>query len=296
MIISASRRTDIPAFYADWFMQRIRDGVCTVPNPFNAKQVSTISLLPEDVDAVVFWTRNARPLLPRLRELDASGYNYLFLYTVLDYPSWLETNSPPLDSAINTFRALANQIGPDRIVWRYDPLVFTPALNAEYHREKFAEIARRLNGQTHQVKISVMDEYAKTRRRMAEVPDQPVLSKEELASRPDFQTLMRDMASIAAAHGMEIHSCAETIDLTPFGIQPGKCMDDELLNRLFGLELLDKKDPSQRQYCLCTVSRDIGMYNSCLFGCQYCYATTSFEQSKERYKLHDPANSSLIGA
>ena len=274
-------------------MQRIRAGVCTVPNPFNAKQVSIISLLPHDVDAIVFWTRNARPMLPHLHELDRLGYPSLFLYTLLDYPSWLETNTPPLDSAVAAVQALADQIGPDRVIWRYDPLVFTPALDFDFHRHKFAEIAKRLSGYTHRVKISIMDDYAKTRRRMSQLPDQVLLSKDELVEMPQFGELMRDLASIADEAGMEIQSCAETLDLSPFGINPGKCMDDDLLSRLFDLELPYKKDPSQRLNCLCTVSRDIGMYNSCLFGCQYCYATSSFELAKLRYIQHDPSTSSL---
>ncbi len=122
MIISASRRTDIPAFYAEWFMQRIRAGYCTVPNPFNRGQVSTISLAPEDVDAIVFWTRFPRPLLPHLDELDRCGYRYYFQFTLLDYPRSLETHRPDVRQAVEAFRTLAERIGPERVIWRYDPI------------------------------------------------------------------------------------------------------------------------------------------------------------------------------
>ena len=166
MIVSASRRTDIPAFYSEWFMKRVRAGFCTVPNPFNADQVSTVSLLPEDVDALVFWTRNPRPMLRHLNELDERGYDYIFQMTLLDYPRWLETNTPPAETAIATFGAVSEHVGPARIIWRYDPLVFTRTIDAGYHRQKFGELADALHGHTERVVISVVDDYAKTRHRL----------------------------------------------------------------------------------------------------------------------------------
>ncbi len=293
MIISASRRTDIPAFYSKWFMERIRTGYCTVPNPFNAQQISQISLAPADVDVIVFWTRNPRPLMPWLTELDENGYRYIFLYTLLDYPRWLETHTPSNDTAISSFIELSDRIGPDRVVWRYDPLVFASSLDFDFHRRTFERLAAALEGYTHRVKISIMDDYVKARRRLAKANSESFLSREFLADDDGFATLMRDMAETAGRHGLELQSCAETLDLQPYGIRPGKCMDDDLLNELFALDLPYTKDPSQRSNCLCTVSRDIGMYNSCLFGCQYCYATSSFKSARERYALHDPQRSSL---
>ena len=144
MIISASRRTDIPAFYAPWFMNRMRAGYCTVPNPFNRSQVSRISLRPEDVDVIVFWTRNPRPLLPALDELDDRGYRYYFQYTLLDNPRTLDPKSPPVDAAIATFQTLAERIGPARVIWRYDPSVLSSATGADFHLERYARIAAAL--------------------------------------------------------------------------------------------------------------------------------------------------------
>src|SRR5512135_950390 len=125
MIISASRRTDIPAFYSRWFMNRVRAGYCTVPNPFNANQVKRISLLPEEVDVIVFWTRNPRPLFPFLKELDVRGVRYYFQFTLLDNPRSIDPKTPPAESALQTFRALSEQVGPARVIWRYDPLVLS---------------------------------------------------------------------------------------------------------------------------------------------------------------------------
>ena len=138
MIISASRRTDIPAFYAEWFMRRIRAGYCTVPNPYNRKQVAKVSLAPDAVDVIVFWTRNPRPLLPHLAELDRCGYRYYFQYTVMDNPRAIDPKSPAADAAIKTFRELAGIVGAERIIWRYDPIVISAATPAEFHLSTYA--------------------------------------------------------------------------------------------------------------------------------------------------------------
>ena len=146
MIISASRRTDIPAFYADWFINRVREGSCEVPNPFNPRQVATISLKPEDVDSIVFWTRSPRPLFRHLRELDGRGFFYYFQYTLLDYPAVIDSHTPPAWRALDTFRALADRIGPERVVWRYDPIVLSEITPPEYHLETFGRLAAALRG------------------------------------------------------------------------------------------------------------------------------------------------------
>lgn len=289
MIISASRRTDIPAFYAEWFMQRIRAGYCTVPNPFNRDQVSTISLAPEDVDAIVFWTRFPRPLLPHLDELDRRGYRTYFQFTLLDYPRSLETHRPDVKQAVATFRALAQRIGPERVIWRYDPILLSQEFDAAYHRRQYATLADALTGSTRRSVISLVDLYAKARRRLEQPGQPPLVDKQAWAGDPAFGDLMRFLADTAHSRGMEITSCAETIDLRPYGIRPGKCVDDDLLRRLFGIDVPTKKDPSQRPQCGCAVSRDIGAYNTCLFGCQYCYATADFEAARRRYARHDPS-------
>ena len=146
MIISASRRTDIPAFYARWFMNRIREGYCTVPNPFNPNQVSRISLKPEDVDIIVFWTRYARPLMPFLNELDDRGYRYYFLYTLMNNPRALEPKSPSHKRSLNTFQNLSNRIGMEKVIWRYDPIVFTRITDPNFHKETYQHIAEQLKG------------------------------------------------------------------------------------------------------------------------------------------------------
>jgi hypothetical protein len=296
MIISASRRTDIPAFYARWFINRIRAGYCTVPNPFNRKQITRVSLLPEDVDLLVFWTRNPKPLFTYLDELDQRGYNYYFQHTLLGYPREIEPQSPPRTTAIKTFQELTDRVGSDRVIWRYDPIVFSQLTGARYHTENYAQIAAALKNYTHRSVISVMDMYAKFRKRIDQL-NQDGLGIIEYDGSPSqrFDDLMSVIVRAAHENGMQIQSCAEDLDLTIYGIQPGKCIDDEYITATFGLEVDHRKDPGQRKACGCVASKDIGMYDSCLFGCPYCYATGNFERAKENHEQHDPESPSLVG-
>jgi len=296
MIISASRRTDIPAFYAQWFINRIRAGYCTVPNPFNPQQVSRVSLLPEDLDVIVFWTRNPRPLFPYLDELDQRGYRYYFQYTLLGYPVQIDLHAPPRAAAVSTFRALAALVGPERVIWRYDPVVFSKLTGVGYHAENYAQIAEALKGATQRSVVSLVDMYAKTRKRIAQL-NQAGLEIREVPGAPSqpFDDLMNDFVHAAQQNGLSIQSCAEEIDLSIYGIQPGKCIDDQYISATFGLQVDQRKDPSQRKACGCVVSKDIGMYDSCLFGCPYCYATSSFERARSNHAQHDPASPSLLG-
>jgi len=296
MIISASRRTDIPAFYAEWFINRIRAGFCTVPNPFNPRQISRVSLLPEDVDVIVFWTRNPKPLIPYLDELDHRSYRYYFQYTLLGYPRAIDVKGPNRETAMATFQALGQRIGPERLIWRYDPIVFSQLTGTQYHLDNYAQIAAELTGSTFRSVISVMDLYAKIRKRVKKLNAQGVGIVDYTGdSSQRFDDLMTSFARIAAEKDMQIQSCAEEIDLTVYGIQPGKCVDDDYIQATFGIEVGHQKDPSQRKACGCVVSKDIGMYDSCLFGCQYCYATGNFERAREHYEQHDPNSPSLVG-
>lgn len=296
MIISASRRTDIPAFYAAWFMNRVRAGYCAVPNPFNPRQVSRVSLQPEDVDAIVFWTRNPRPLVASLDELDERGYRYYFQYTILAYPRLLETKTPPVETAVETFCRLSERIGPQRVIWRYDPIVFSSLTDAAFHRERFTWLAERLRGFTKRVVISVVDGYRNVQARLRKLAVQGVTIPDQMPQQlAGFDELMHGLVETAMRCEMEIVSCAEELDLTGYGVQPGRCVDDALLARAFDVHLNLKKDTGQRDACGCVVSRDIGMYDSCLFGCQYCYATRSVARSAANYAAHNPESPSLLG-
>lgn len=270
VIISASRRTDLPAFHAEWFMERVRAGFCTVRNPRNSRQESRISLLPEDVEVICFWTRNPRPLIRHLDELDQRGYRYYFLFTVLDNPRFMEASAPTMKAGVRAFGQLVDRIGPERVTWRYDPIVFTVSVGGAHHEAAFSRIAASLRGKTHRVVVSFLDRYAKVERswKALREPGQQLVDP----GAAETDSLASRMAEIATEHGMEIFSCAEEIDLRPAGIRPGKCIDDAYIERVFGVGVSRLKDPSQRRSCGCVVSRDIGAYGTCPFHCAYCYA------------------------
>ncbi|HPU75793.1 MAG TPA: DUF1848 family protein, partial [Bacillota bacterium] len=157
MIISASRRTDIPAFYTKWFMNRIRQGSCVVVNPFNSSQRYCVDLAPDAVDAIVFWSKNPAPLIPHLGELDDMGYRYYFQLTICNYPRDIEQYLPPLPERIATAVELARRIGPRRVIWRYDPIIISSRTDAQFHRREFASLASALEGSTTRVVVSLMD-------------------------------------------------------------------------------------------------------------------------------------------
>ena len=273
MIISASRRTDIPKFFAEWLMDRIRDGYCRCPNPFNPKQVSVVSLRPEDVEVIVFWSKDPEPMLAHLQELDTRGFRYYFHFTVNGYPSFLEPGVPPLDKTLATFARLSAAVSPERVIWRYDPIVLTSVTDVSYHGRRFREIADALAGKTRRVVISLLDDYRGSSARLRRLAARGIrVERRVTADDPATADLPAGMARAAHESGMEITSCAEENSLENLGIKPGKCIDDEYIARVFGIHVQARKDPGQRAACGCVVSRDIGVYGTCRHGCVYCYA------------------------
>ncbi|SPF47706.1 conserved hypothetical protein [Syntrophobacter sp. SbD1] len=293
MIVSVSRRTDIPAFYSDWFLNRVRQGWCLVPNPFNSNQVSRVDMTPGEVDAFVFWSRNPRPLMQYLDELDDLGFRYYFLFTLIGYPRPIEPGAPPLSLSINTFQKLSARVGPQRVIWRYDPIVLSDISGTVFHESNFRMVAEELKGAAGRCVISFVKPYRKTRARMeaaAKGGTDPV----DFGS-PQIRGFLSEIARTARENHMEIFSCASEQDLSDFGINRSKCIDAELISKLFGTRISPPRDPSQRKECGCAASRDIGVYDTCLFGCSYCYATSSVERAKANYARHDPRSPSLVG-
>jgi len=288
MIVSASRRTDIPAFYSDWFMNRIRAGFCQVPNPFNPRQCSRVSLKWEDVDCIVFWTRNPTPLLHHLSELDARGFHYYFHVTVMDHPRDWSPGTLPVEESIAAFQVLSGQIGPERMIWRYDPVVFSRETPASFHQEKFALIADKLAGFCKRAVVSFMDLYPTVSSRLRRLGMDGLRGDAE-----GMADLIRFWNQKALACGMALFSCAEEVRFVDFGLCPGKCIDDELIYRLFGHQASKRKDPNQRPACGCVLARDIGSYDTCPCGCVYCYATRSLHAAEQNYRRHDPQGASL---
>jgi len=298
LIVSASRRTDIPAWFSEWFMNRVREGFVCVQNPFRPGHTRRYSLRPEDVDAIVFWSKNPRPLMDHLDELDAAGYRYYFQFTLNDYPSVLEPNLPPLEERVETFKALSRRLGPHRVVWRWDPIVISSRTPVEHHLEHFEKVAGALQGYSERVVISVLDFYGKVAARLERLAKEAGITFRDItheAFRDELLDLAAALKKIATQRGFQIYTCAETVDLDCVGITRGACIDAELIGRLLGARYEGRKDKGQRPQCLCTESVDIGAYNTCRHKCVYCYANSKHDDSVERnLEHHDPSDHSLV--
>lgn len=287
MIISASRRTDIPTYYSDWFYNRIQEGYVCVRNPMNIHQISRISLSPDVVDGIVFWTKNPIPMMGRLDEL--KDYMYYFQFTLNSYGTDIEANIPNKnDVIIPAFRDLSRKIGAERVIWRYDPILLTSKYTVDYHINYFNEIAKRLSGYTKKCVISFVDLYRNTKANTKDLGLLPLTAKEmyELAAR---------LVEIADRNNLIVESCAEKINLDQFGIVHGHCIDCNLFEQLLGCKLDLDKDKNQREECGCMASIDIGMYNTCKNGCKYCYANYSEKTVIKKHGIHDPSSPLISG-
>lgn len=288
MIISASRRTDIPAFYSDWFINRLKEGFLLVRNPFNSKQISNISLSPNVVDCIVFWTKNPSVLIGKLPEIDRLGYKYYFQFTVTSYDTSIEKNVPAKRNIIKTFQKLSDLIGSEKVLWRYDPILLTTKYNIEYHIKWFEYIAENLSRYTNKCIISFVDMYKKCERNMKDVNIKGIDDnlKKHIAS---------NLSEIATRYDISMESCAEAILLDNFGVKAGKCIDDQLISKIIGEQLSVEKDKSQRHECGCVDSIDIGSYNTCRHGCKYCYANFNEKTVSNNCSKHDVNSPLLVG-
>ncbi|MGI6093042.1 MAG: DUF1848 domain-containing protein [Veillonellaceae bacterium] len=286
MILSVSRRTDIPAFYSDWFFKRLKAGYVLVRNPVNFQQVSKVILSPEVIDCIVFWTKNPVPILDKLELL--AEYDFYFQITITPYNEKIEANVLAKPAVIEAFKQLSAIIGKERTIWRYDPIILTDELDFEYHSRKFEAIANALQGRTDRCIISFLDLYKKAERNMSNIPLKPINVQLMLEIGGRFK-------NIASKYGLIIQTCSELVDLSSVGIEHGKCIDDCLIARIIGQELRLDKDKNQRTMCGCAASVDIGAYNTCKHGCLYCYANFSANAVKNNLLKHDPNSPMLSG-
>jgi len=266
MIISASRRTDIPAFYSEWFFHRINEGFALVRNPMNNSQIRKVSLAPDDVDCIVFWTKNPSAIIPHLDTLEK--YHYYFQFTITPYGQDIEPGLPGKTEIMDTFRRLSEKLGAHRVIWRYDPILINEQYTIPYHIEHFSRMAQTLKGYTEKVTISFVDFYSKTEKNMSKLKIERINSEIK-------NDIAKQFAAIAHENSFAIDTCAEDIELSQYGITHAKCIDAALVERITGHSLKTKKDKSQRPECGCAVSVDIGAYNTCRHGCLYCYANYS---------------------
>lgn len=286
MILSVSRRTDIPAFYSEWFVKRLRAGFLYVRNPFNANQVSNITLSPDVIECLVFWSKNPQQIIRKLHEIDELGYKYYFQFTVTSYDSSIEHNVPKKEQIINTFKDLSDNIGPDKVIWRYDPIILTDKFNFEYHAKWYEFLTKQLCNHTKKCVISFIDMYKKCERNLIDVHVKPINVSIK-------KTLSRSLSEIASSYNLSMESCAENDDLSENGIIAGKCIDDNLISKIISRKLSLDKDKTQRRECGCVASVDIGSYNTCSHGCKYCYANFSKKSVMNNCLAHD-INSPLL--
>lgn len=287
MVLSASRRTDIPNYYSEWFLNRIKEGFLYVRNPWDMHQVSEIDISPSVVDCIVFWTKNPIPMFGKLEGLGA--YQYYFQFTLTGYGADMEPNVPhKKDVMLPAFRELSERLGKGKVIWRYDPILFTGRYSPEYHVAAFSQIARSLRGCTEKCVISFVDTYAGNRKAMASLRPYRLDGARLL----DF---VGTLSRVASENGISMGCCAEDMDFTQCGVQPNSCIDKELVGAIIGRSLHAGKDKSQRSGCGCMESIDIGAYNTCKNGCRYCYANSSRWNLRGVYGKHRKESPLLCG-
>lgn len=287
MIISASRRTDIPSYYSEWMLNRLKEKYVLVRNPMNFHQVSKIDLSPDVVDAIVFWTKNPAPMLTRLDEI--SDYTYYFQFTLTAYGQEVERNLPSKsETVIPTFRRLSREIGKERVVWRYDPIFFSEKYSMQYHCRSFEALASKLSGCTEKCTVSFMDVYRNTKKNLKAL--NAVRDTREMQ-----EELLYRFAETARKYGISIDVCAETGDFRGLGVGPARCIDKERIERIGGIRLNAGKDPNQRPECGCAASIDVGAYNTCKTGCLYCYANYAENTVERNFGAHDSSSPLLFG-
>lgn len=283
MIIDTGNRTDIPAFYSKWFMNRIREGSVMVRNPYSPEQVTRYRLDPEVVDAIIFTSKNPEPMVKHLSELDR--FRTFWYVTITPYGKSIEPGVPDKRKVIDAFRKISEHVGSHAMSWRYDPIFISDTYSVDYHIDAFERMASELEGYTEQVVISFIDLFEKTKKNFPEVRE--VVREERLA-------LGKAFAETGRRHNMTVRSCLEGVELAQFGVDVSGCMSQAVIEHAIGEKLIV---PRSRHIldCECVMGNDIGAYNSCAHFCRYCYANYDKEAVRANMKKHDPDSPFLIG-
>ena len=285
MIVSASRRTDLPRFYFDWFLNRLQAGFALVRNPRNPHAVSRVPLGEEVVDCLVFWTKDPAPMLGRLSAL--APYPFYIQFTLNAYGPDIEPGLPAVEERLSTFWQLSRRLSPQQVVWRYSPVVLGGGHTVRTHAEAFERLARALAGHTLQCRLSFLEPYRKIRLALAQRGLRD-------ATGPEKAKLCALFSRIAAAHGIELSVCGN-VDAHTVGLPQAHCIDAELVGRLLGEGIRVPKDPGQPPGCFCAQSVDIGAYDSCPAGCVYCYANGPQSRAAAAFGRHDPQGELMLG-
>ena len=284
MIINTECRTDIPAFYAKWLMNRIREGYVLVRNPYNPNQVTKYNLSPEVVDCLAFCTKNPEPILTYLDELDM--YKQYWFVTITPYGKDIEPNVPDKKKVMESFKKLSNHIGVDSIGWRYDPIFIGNGFDVNKHIKYFEKMAKELKGYTHNCTVSFLDVYEKVKRNAPNI--NPPTKEEQIEMAKAF-------SKIGKENNMVIHACCEKTYLSQYGLQCNGCMSQEIVEKAINNTLQPPKRKNLRQECNCLMGNDIGAYNTCGHLCKYCYANANKQFVIENMKKHDDNSPFLIG-
>lgn len=284
MILNTGSRTDIPAFYSDWFYDRIREGYVLSRNPYYPTQIAKYLLCPEVIDVMVFCTKNPSPMFARFSEL--SAFEMFWFVTITPYGKEIEPHVPDKEQVIRYFKILSERVGKGRISWRYDPVFISRRYTVDYHIEQFGKMARALSGYTEQCVVSFIDLYEKTKRNFQGVL--PVTKKEQ-------EKIIDAFSEIAKEWGLQIHLCCESAELVRENVDADGCMSKAVLEKALGCRLNAPKKKTARSECSCLLGADIGMYNTCLHNCLYCYANYDRETVINNRQLHNPASPLLIG-
>jgi len=290
-IISVSRRTDIPAFYSHWFVNRLKEGFAGYVNPFAGDRRVVLSLKPEDVISFVFWSKNFQPFLEPLKVLDAMGYGAIFHFTITGLPKVFECHVVERQMAVHTLKELSQRYSPRHIIWRYDPIMLSDLTDATFHLKNFQSLASELEGHVERCFFSYVAMYGKVRRNFKKLEAEKGVHVMD----PDDETkkaLANELADIAEGYGMKMHTCCGDF-LISDKIKKAHCVDGDLIRELFPHDVKLKAKPTRKE-CGCTQSRDIGAYDTCCHGCVYCYANMNKEKATKAYESHDK-DSAFLG-
>jgi hypothetical protein len=264
-------------------LKRLEAGFVVVPNPRNPKRLGRVDLSPDVVDCIVFWKKNAAPMVDKLRQVEAMGYPFYFQFTLPPYDRLIEVNLPPKAKLVETFKELSSCIGAERVVWRYDSVMLDIGHSVSWHFEQFGQLCEKLHSFTRRCIISFVDPYKSIGNSLQAV------GHEEMAA------IASGFSEIAAQYGLGLFTCAEEINLDKYGIGHASCIDRELIEQILGCKITAKKDKNQRPTCQCIESVDIGAYNTCINGCAYCYATSGGGSALRLKQNHDKNAPMLTG-
>jgi Domain of unknown function (DUF1848) len=283
MLISASYKTDIPAFYGEWFMNRLDAGYCLMRNPYN-RNVTRIELTKQAVDGFVFWTKNLGPFLPSLAEVKHRGFPFMVQYTINGYPRALEVSVLEAAKATEHVRAVTEQFGRDSVVWRYDTILLSSLTPVEFHLDNFGRIAASLRGYTNECVISFAQIYRKTKRNLDRAAADEYFTWREPTGE-ERRVLLQAFLNIAKQNGMALTICSQP-EFASDGVAESHCIDAQRLSHIAGRTIAAKLK-GMRETCGCYQSKDIGDYDTCPHGCVYCYAVQNRELARRRYSQHD---------